>query len=266
MRLFLFSAMPHHFNALQDMSSCKPSNAKSLNRLLSQRGYCSRKEAESLIREGKVVVNAQRVRNPFQVVPIDSHIEIDGRTTPCKQMHYYAVMNKRRGSLTTTHDEHARETVYDDLLPFLAQAHITERLFAVGRLDKDTDGLLLFTNDNHFADFLTNPENHIPKTYCARLAHPITDSELQALRNGVKINARGNTYIAKPSALERISPRVVELTLTEGKNREVRRLFEAIGNKVERLTRIRFGNLSLALLNLQSGETRLVQKEAIWNY
>ncbi len=239
---------------------------KSLNRLLSQRGYCSRKEAELLIREGKVTVNNQRLRNPFQVVPIDSHIEIDG-TVPCGYRRlYYAALNKRRGTLTTTRDEHLRPTVYDDLHPFLMQVGISERLFAVGRLDKDTDGLLLFSNDHHFAEFLTNPCNQIPRTYCARLSRPISDAELEVLRGGVQIDARGRSYFAQPQALERVSRRVVELTLTEGKNREVRRLFEAIGNKVERLTRIRFGNLSLSALNLPPGKACLVQKNDIWNY
>ncbi len=247
------------------MSNRKPSLRKSLNRLLSQRGYCSRQEAESLIRDGKVRVNAQTIRNPFQPVPIDAHIEIADKPTLHEKTLYYAAMHKRRGTLTTTSDEHARKTVYDDLLPFLSQVGISERLFAVGRLDKDTDGLLIFTNDTHFADFLTNPDNHIPKTYRARLARPISDFELQTLRNGVMIEARGKSYLAKPSWLERLAPRVVELALTEGKNREVRRLFEALDNKVERLTRLKVGNLSLDALNLQAGETRLVQKNEIWD-
>ncbi|MFN3344503.1 MAG: pseudouridine synthase [Chloroherpetonaceae bacterium] len=239
---------------------------KSLNRLLSQRGYCSRRQAERLVREGKVRVNAQTIRNPFQAVPIDAHIEIAGEPTPNEKQLYYAAMNKRRGTLTTSNDEHARATVYDDLNIFLTQAGITERLFAVGRLDKDTDGLLLFTNDNAFADFLTNPDNHIPKTYRARLARPASDSELETIRNGITIEVRGKHYLAQPSSLVRLSPRLVELVLTEGKNREVRRLFDAIGNKVERLTRIRFGNLSLSELNLEVGETRFVRKEEIWKH
>lgn len=259
--------MHHDLNARDiDAPNRKIPHHKSLNRLLSQRGFCSRQQAERLIREGKVRVNAQTIRNPFQVVPIDAYLEIAGEPTPSEKQLHYAVMNKRRGTLTTSSDEHARKTVYDDLRPFLTQTGITERLFAVGRLDKDTDGLLLFTNDNHFADFLTNPDNHIPKTYRARLTRPISDAELEILRNGIMIEVRGNAYLAKPSSLVRLSPRLVELVLTEGKNREVRRLFDAIGNKVERLTRIKFGNLSLSELNLEVGETQFVQKEDIWNH
>ncbi len=259
--------MHHQHKALQGSTlRQKLPRQKSLNRLLSQRGYCSRQEAESLIRDGKVRVNAQTIRNPFQPVPIDAPIEITGTPTSHEKTLYYAAMNKRRGTLTTTSDEHARKTVYDDLLPFLSQIGISERLFAVGRLDKDTDGLLIFTNDTHFADFLTNPKHHIPKTYRAKLARPISDSELDTLRQGVRIEARGKSYLAKPFSLEHLAPRVIELALTEGKNREVRRLFDAIGNKVERLTRLKVGNLSLDALKLQAGETRLVQKEAIWNH
>ncbi len=258
--------MHHQHKALQGRARRQKSlGQKSLNRLLSQRGYCSRQEAESLIREGKVRVNAHTILNPFQPVPIDAHIEITGKPTLHGKTLYYAAMNKRRGTLTTTSDEHARQTVYDDLLLFLSQVGISERLVAVGRLDKDTDGLLIFTNDTHFADFLTNPEHHIPKTYRAKLARPISDSELETLRNGVRIEARGKSYLAKPTSLERLTPRVVELVLTEGKNREVRRLFETIGNKVERLTRLQVGNLSLGAVNLHAGETRLVQKHEIWN-
>ncbi|MGQ9806363.1 MAG: pseudouridine synthase [Chlorobiales bacterium] len=242
------------------------SHRKSLNRLLSQRGYCSRQEAESLIREGKVSVNAETIRNPFQAVPIDAHIEVAGKPTPRAKHLRYAAMNKRRGTLTTSSDEHARNTVYDDLRSFLIQEKIAERLFAVGRLDKDTDGLLLFTNDNHFADFLTNPDSCIPKTYRARLARPISDIELETLRNGVTIEARGKHYLAKPFSIERLAPRLVELALTEGRNREVRRLFDAMQNKVERLTRLKIGNLSLDALNLQPGESVLVQKADIWNH
>lgn len=259
--------MHHDFNALgSNAPNRKFPRRKSLNRLLSQRGFCSRQQAERLIRDGKVRVNAQTIRNPFQTVPINAHLEIAGEPTPSKKQLHYAAMNKRRGTLTTSNDEHARKTVYDDLHLFLTQTGITERLFAVGRLDKDTDGLLLFTNDNAFADFLTNPDNHIPKTYRARLARPVSDSELQTLRNGIRIEVRGNEYLAKPSSLVRLSPRLVELVLIEGKNREVRRLFDAIGNKVERLTRIKFGNLVLSELNLEAGETRLVRKEEIWNH
>lgn len=259
--------MHHHSNTLdRNAPNRKRSHRKSLNRLLSQRGFCSRQEAESLIRDGKVSVNAETIRNPFQAVPIDAHLEIAGMLMPSKKQLLYAAMNKRRGALTTTSDEHARITVYDDLRAFLTQAGITERLFAVGRLDKDSDGLLLFTNDNHFADFLTNPDSCIPKTYRARLARPISDTELETLRNGVTIEARGKHYLAKPFSLVRLAPRLVELALTEGRNREVRRLFDAMQNKVERLTRLKIGNLSLSALNLQSGETRLVQKKDIWNH
>lgn len=131
-------------------------------------------------------------------------------------------------------------------------------------MDKDTDGLLLFTNDNHFADFLTNPENRVPKTYRAKLARPLSNAELARLESGVQIEARGETYFAKPESVKLLSPRQIKLTLFEGKNREVRRILEALGNKAERLTRIRFGNLNLRALGLNEGDCALVRKDDIW--
>lgn len=237
---------------------------KSLNRLLSQRGFCSRKEAEALIRAGKVKANGQIIREPFRPVPIDAALEIEGKRAPLEQTLRYVAMNKRRGIVTSANDERGRATVYDDLRTFLERGGVAERLFAVGRLDKDTDGLLLFTNDNHFADFLANPENRVPKTYRATLARPLSDATLAALANGVQIEARGESYLAKPESFKPLSARRIELTLTEGKNREARRIFEALGNKVKRLTRIRFGNLDLQTLGLNAGEATFVKKDDVW--
>lgn len=242
-----------------------PAKLKSLNRLLSQRGYCSRKVAESLIRDGKVKVNDRIIRDPFHPVPTNAAIELAGSSPPEKIAFLYVVMNKRRGVVTTARDELNRKTVYDDLKLFLERENISERLFAVGRLDKDTDGLLLFTNDNRFADFLLNPDNRIPKTYRATLVAPISEDALQAIQNGVAIEARGLSYLALARDVQRLSAREVELTLAEGKNREVRRLFEAVGNKVTRLTRARFANLRLDALHLNKGESALIDKEDIWN-
>ncbi len=222
---------------------------RSLSRVMSKQGICSRREAEQLVRAGKVKVNGKLASSPDMLVALDAQIELLGQPTPLPKQHlHYVVMNKRTGLTTTSSDELGRATVYDDLKGFLSQEGITERLFAVGRLDKDTAGLLLFTNDNDLANFLTAPESKVPKTYLATLHQPLTEQAMAQLQHGVAISVRGQSYVARPVAVRLHSRRKVELTLTEGKNREVRRLFEALGYSVDALVRIGFAALRLDIL------------------
>jgi 23S rRNA pseudouridine2605 synthase len=237
---------------------------KSLNRLLSKRGIASRKASESLIRDGRVRVNGKIICSPEAVVPLDATIDIDGAKSPIEKKFFYVAMNKRKGLVSTACDELGRATVYQDLQPFLESSQISEALFAVGRLDKDTTGLLLFTNDFAFAEWLTNPDNHVPKIYRATLSRPMTEQEFDQLRHGIHIKVRAESYFAKPLYIKQIKPTIVELTLTEGKNREVRRLFEAVNNRVQKLTRIGFAHLNLEKLNLKGGEMMHVEKTAVW--
>ncbi|MCS7014300.1 MAG: pseudouridine synthase [Chloroherpetonaceae bacterium] len=218
---------------------------RSLARVMSKQGICSRKEAARWIAAKKVKVNGIVADSPEMLVPLNAKIELIGIEMPPKQTLRYVVMNKRRGVVTTCADELGRATVYDDLQAFLIANAIPERLFAVGRLDMDTAGLLLFTNDNDLANFLTFPENNIPKTYLATLNKPLTIDALKKLESGVEIKVRGQHYFATPRQICPRSSYEVELTLTEGKNREVRRLFQAMGYRVETLLRIGFAALRL---------------------
>ncbi|MFN3394331.1 MAG: pseudouridine synthase, partial [Candidatus Thermochlorobacter sp.] len=230
------------------INHCAGVKRRSLARVMSKQGICSRQEAVHWIESGRVKVNGKVAQSPEMLVALNAKIELVGIEAPLpKTTLRYVVMNKRRGVVTTHKDEHGRATVYDDLRLFLTKQNITERLFAVGRLDKDTEGLLLFTNDNDLANFLTAPENGVPKTYLATLNKPLTDHALQQLQSGIEIKARGEHYIAQPHDIVLQSRRVIQLTLSEGKNREVRRLFEAIGYTVERLVRIGFAGLRLNL-------------------
>lgn len=248
---------------------------RSLARVMSKQGICSRQEAARWIAAGKVKVEGKIAHSPDMLVPLNAKIELIGvEASAPKQTLRYVVMNKRKGVVTTRADELHRPTVYDDLRSFLSVNHIMERLFAVGRLDMDTEGLLLFTNDNDLANFLAAPEHRIPKTYLATLNKPLADEALRKLECGVEIKARGQHYLAKPSLIAQHSPRAIELTLAEGKNREVRRLFEAIGYDVERLTRIGFAGLRLdwrrnpPTLNdkpLESGKCVECQREELLN-
>ncbi len=244
---------------------------RSLARVMSKQGLCSRSAAEKLARDGNVKVNGKIVRSPEALIPLDATIELLNKTAsplPTKTPRY-AVMNKRRGVVTTAADELGRSTVYDDLQKFLDEKNITERLFAVGRLDKDTEGLLLFTNDNEFADWLTSPDNSVPKTYLAKLTQPCSDEAFKKLQEGVAIEVRGEHYVAKPTCVRKIAPALIELVLTEGKNREVRRLFKALGYSVKSLVRTGVAGLRLDLsaepptldgMPLPSGNTREIQK------
>ncbi|PIO48902.1 MAG: hypothetical protein CMR00_02125 [[Chlorobium] sp. 445] len=231
------------------INHCAEVKRRSLARVMSKQGICSRQEAVRWIESGKVRVNGKVAQSPELLVALNAKIEVVGVETPLpKKTLRYVVMNKRRGVVTTHRDELGRATVYDDLRPFLIRQNITERLFAVGRLDKDTEGLLLFTNDNQLANFLTAPENGVPKTYLATLNKSLTTSALEQLQSGVEIKARGEHYVAQPRDIVQQSARVIQLTLSEGKNRQVRRLFEAIGYTVEHLVRIGFAGLRLNLL------------------
>lgn len=229
----------------------------SLPRVLSKRGLCSRAEAERFIIAGQVRVNGKTVQDIVARVPLDARLEIlDRAAAPRPQSFRYVAMNKPKGVVTTSHDELGRKTVFDCLTEFLSAQHFTERLIAVGRLDKDTDGILLFTNDTAFADLLTEPDNRIEKTYRAKLARPISDADLEALRFGIALEIRGQTHWAKPLSVLRHKAALIDITLTEGKNREVHRLIEALGNKIEKLTRIRF-----AALRLELGQTPTLNKK-----
>lgn len=248
---------------------------RSLSRVMSKQGICSRREAEQLVRAGKVKVNGKLASSPDMLVALDARIELVGQPTPLPKQHlHYIVMNKRKGVTTTSCDELGRATVYDDLKSFLSAEGITERLFAVGRLDKDTTGLMLFTNDNDLADFLTAPEHQVPKTYLATLHQPLSEQAIAQLQHGVTISVRGQSYFARPVAVQLHSRRKVELTLTEGKNREVRRLFEALGYSVDALIRIGFAKLRLDIsqhpptLNghpLDSGQCLRCLPQDIWS-
>lgn len=221
---------------------------RSLARVMSKQGICSRQEAVRWIAEGKVKVEGKIAHSPDMLVPLNAKIELIGvEVPPPKRTLRYIVMNKRKGVVTTRADELHRPTAYDDLRSFLSANHITERLFAVGRLDMDTEGLLLFTNDNDLAHFLTDPHSGVPKTYLATLNRPITEAALQQLVAGIAIKVRGQAYTAIPQRLVQHRPTVLELALTEGKNREVRRMFQALGYRVVKLVRIGFAGLRLDL-------------------
>jgi 23S rRNA pseudouridine2605 synthase len=223
---------------------------KTLERVLSKAGAGSRVDARGWIRAGRVKVNGQVVRDPDTWIDMQrDRVRVDGKPLQARDR-VYLLLYKPTGYLTTYRDPKGRPTVYDliaDLGTFVSP---------VGRLDLDTSGLLLMTNDNQLAERVTNPESHVPKTYLVKASMRLTDEQLQQLRDGVELGD-GPT---RPARVRRVRDSEkythLELTLTEGRNRQVRRMIEAIGATVLKLVRVKIG--SIAIGGLPIGKWRLL--------
>jgi 23S rRNA pseudouridine2605 synthase len=220
----------------------KPDSSRKIGlaRALSKLGYCSRQQAFELVRQGKVRLNGSTPKNPETPVRLGAdHIEVQGHTLkPAEKI--YLMLNKPRGIVTSASDEKGRETVYTLLPPDLTW------LAPVGRLDKASEGLLLFTNDSEWNARVTNPETHLDKTYHVQIA-TVADSHLiESLERGVETE-RNETLRCKHARLLRAGEKNswLELTLDEGKNRQIRRMFDALGIEILRLIRISIGPLHL---------------------
>ena len=222
--------------------------ARTLDRLLSKAGVGSRTEARRWIAERRVEVNGRVVTAPaLWVDPETGKVALDGRPLRAAEK-IYLLVHKPKGYVTTYRDPQGRSTVYD-LLP-----ERDRYLFPVGRLDLDTSGLLVLTNDSDFAEALTNPERDVPKTYLVKASKLLSEEQLQLLRQGVTLRD-GPTRPARVTRLRESGGRTVfEITITEGRNRQVRRMVEALGAKVLKLVRVAIGNVRIG--DLPPGETR----------
>lgn len=225
-----------------------------LARALSKLGYCSRSQAWDLIQAGHVRVNGNVRRDPeWRVTPGKDRIEVDGQAVRAEEK-VYVMLNKPRGLVTTTADEQGRATVYECL------SHLP-RVVAVGRLDKASEGLLLFTNDTDWANRITAPESQLDKTYHVQV-NCVADAALtQRMQEGVTIE--GKRLAAKRVSLLRHGERNswLEIVLDEGKNRHIRRLLEVLGVEVLRLVRVAVGSLPLG--NLPKGEYRKLTPDEV---
>jgi 23S rRNA pseudouridine2605 synthase len=222
----------------------------SLERALSKLGLASRTEARRLIAAGRVHVDGRIVTNPLaRVVPERIDIRIDGVETE-RHATVTLLLHKPRGYVTTRSDPDGRKTVYDLL------AGAPARVVPVGRLDLATSGLLLLTNDTQFANWLTDPKSAVPRVYLATVRGRIQDEALVKLQEGIVDG--GETLAAAEVTIRKASGRETHLivTLMEGRNREVRRLFAAVGHEVTRLRRVQFGGIELG--DLAPGEWRQV--------
>jgi pseudouridine synthase len=218
--------------------------------VLSKAGVGSRVDARSWTHAGRVRVNGQITRNPDQWIDMKrDRVLFDGKPLVARER-IYLLLYKPTGYLTTYKDPEGRPTVYD------LTADAGTFLSPVGRLDLDTSGLLLMTNDNQFAEHVTNPNSHVPKTYLVKASTVLTDTQLQRLRDGIEL-ADGLTRPAVVSRL-RDSGKYThfEITLTEGRNRQVRRMVEALDAKVLKLVRVRIGHIAIGKLPI--GKWRLL--------
>lgn len=212
---------------------------KTLERVLSKAGVGSRAEARRWIAAGRVSVNGRAVRDPDHWVDLErDRVSFDSKPLE-REERTYLLLYKPSGYLTTYRDPEGRPTVYD-LFP-----DRDRYLFPVGRLDLDTSGLLIMTNDAQFAERLTNPDYHVAKTYLVKASSHLDDDQLDALRNGLDLRD-GPTRPAVVKRLRESDGRTVfEITITEGRNRQVHRMVEALGSKVLELVRIAIGPVEI---------------------
>ena len=215
-----------------------------LAKFLAHAGVASRRGAERLIADGRITVDGATVTDPARDVDGASAVAFDGEPVRGAEPRVVYALHKPAGVVSTANDTHGRRTVVD-----LVKSD--RRLYPVGRLDAESTGLILLTNDGELANRLTHPRYEVPKTYRASLGGAaLTDRALRALREGVQLE----DGMTAPAKVRRLTPHQLELTIYEGRNRQVRRMCEAIRRPVRQLVRIRFGPLELG--DLRPGRAR----------
>ena len=226
-----------------------PRHLVRLAKFLAHGGVASRRKAEQIVAKGVVTVDGEVVTDPARDVGPGNDVRVNGSPVAAETREVWAV-NKPAGVVSTAREPGGRATVVD-----LVDADA--RLYPVGRLDADSTGLLLLTNDGELANQLTHPRYEVPKTYRAQLRKPISDGDLEGLRKGVELED-GRTG---PAEVRRLGDREIEITLREGRNRQVRRMLETVGNEVTALRRVSFGPLELGVL--PEGQARRLSDDEI---
>lgn len=224
--------------------------AERLQKVMANAGVASRRASEKLIQEGRVMVNGIVVTELGTKVESDDSISVDGKLLKKDEKKVYYLLYKPRGVISAAKDNKGREVVTDYL------KDVPERLYPVGRLDYDTSGLLILTNDGDFANQMMHPRYKVDKTYVAKVEGLITPDSIKKLRNGVVIDGKP-TSRARAKILSRDAKKntsIVSLTIHEGRYHQVKKMFDAVGHKVQKLSRITYGTLTLD--GLTSGEYR----------
>ncbi|QQK07559.1 pseudouridine synthase [Miniphocaeibacter halophilus] len=223
-----------------------------INKYLAKAGIASRRKAEELILEGKVSINDKVIQELGTIVEEGDIVKFNNRVVKPIDEHIYLLLNKPVGYVSTVEDPYADKVVLD-LIDF------KNRIYPVGRLDKDSRGLLILTNDGEITHKLTHPSNDFPKTYMVKLNSMPAEKDLKKLESGIMIDGS----LTKKAKIKKISDFQYKITITEGRNRQVRKMFKHIGCKVIDLNRIAIGNIRGN--GLKEGEYRALSKKEI-NY
>lgn len=208
-----------------------------LHKIISRAGICSRREAEKLILAGRVTVDGKIIRELGAKADSNQKICVDGKPLTICAKKIYILLNKPRGYVSTVKDERGRKTV----LELLGENFSDKRVYPVGRLDLNSEGLLILTNDGDLTNALIHPRFEIKKTYRAKISGVITEEKLDKLRAGIELD----DGLTAPAEVYLLGENLVEITIHEGRNRQVRRMLAAVGCDVKRLRRIKFANLTL---------------------
>jgi 23S rRNA pseudouridine2604 synthase len=219
-----------------------------LNKYISETGVCSRREADKWISEGRVTLNGAPATLGHKVAPGDE-VRIDGNLIGAKKPAIYIALNKPVGITCTTETQ-----VEDNIVQFVGHS---ERIFPVGRLDKESEGLILLTNDGDIVNEILRSENEHEKEYVVSVNRPVTDLSLKMLASGVKIMG----VTTKPCKVERVDAETFRMVLTQGLNRQIRRMCSALGYRVRRLKRVRIINIHVGAL--RSGEWRYLSEAEV---
>jgi len=254
--------------------------AERLQKIIAAAGIASRRKAEELITQGRVSVNGRTVTELGSKADLKTdHIKVDGKLLQGPERHVYILLNKPKGYVTTVSDPEGRPTVMDLV------KNVGARIYPVGRLDWSSEGLLLLTNDGELASKLTHASSHVPKTYLVKIAGRASEEDIEKLRRGIRIGARPERSSARAGVARggrvghssrqlgqvHTAPAQVrlikeganpwyEVTLIEGKNRQIRRMFEEVGHHVEKIKRVRYGPLTL---DLEPGESRALSPKEV---
>ena len=226
-----------------------------LQKAIADLGYCSRRKAEELITDGKVYVNGKKITELGTKVDINDTIRVNDEILVHQEKEYY-MFNKPREVVSTTNDDKGRRTVLDYI-------DTDKRIYPIGRLDYDTTGLILLTNDGEFANAMMKPSNEIEKTYIAKINGILPKEDIIELKKGVIIDKRRciPDKVKVKSIDNKNNTSIVEITIHEGKNHEIKKIFMHFGLDVLKLKRIRYGSLNLG--NLNSGEYKKLSNKEI---